>query len=151
MTTTPAGPGPRRGRTAAGQHPDSAAEQRVLSETAKQVPHMTRKVGRAHAQTVRDTPRVGQRKVTSRCRIPARTATSPGWCVRRPVQLQLPVVGRVPIPRPDQLAFYGAAGRTGGGRTGRLAVVAVAIGAGHALGQRTTALAEKNPPTEKEP
>ena len=46
--------------------------------------------------------------------------------------LQLPVVGRVPIPRPDQLAFYGVL-------AGLVAVelvdwpVAVAIGAGHAL------------------
>jgi hypothetical protein len=46
--------------------------------------------------------------------------------------LQLPVVGRVPIPRPDQLAFYGAL-------AGLVAVelvdwpVAVAIGVGHAL------------------
>jgi hypothetical protein len=46
--------------------------------------------------------------------------------------LQLPVVGRVPIPRPDQLAFYGAL-------AGLVAIelvdwpVAVAIGVGHAL------------------
>jgi hypothetical protein len=46
--------------------------------------------------------------------------------------LQLPVVGRVPIPRPDQLAFYG-------GLAGLVALelidwpVAVAIGVGHAL------------------
>ena len=46
--------------------------------------------------------------------------------------LQLPVVGRVPIPRPDQLAFYGALAAL-------VAVemvdwpVAVAIGVGHAL------------------
>ena len=46
--------------------------------------------------------------------------------------LQVPVVGRVPIPRPDQLAFYGAL-------AGLVAVelvdwpVAVAIGVGHAL------------------
>jgi hypothetical protein len=46
--------------------------------------------------------------------------------------VQLPVVGRVPIPRPDQLAFYGAL-------AGLVAVelidwpVAVAIGVGHAL------------------
>jgi hypothetical protein len=46
--------------------------------------------------------------------------------------LQLPVIGRVPIPRPDQLAFYGAL-------AGLVAVelvdwpVAVAIGVGHAL------------------
>jgi hypothetical protein len=46
--------------------------------------------------------------------------------------LQLPVLGRVPFPRPDQLAFYGA--------LAALVVVdlvdwpvAVAIGAGHAL------------------
>jgi hypothetical protein len=46
--------------------------------------------------------------------------------------LQLPVVGRVPIPRPDQLAFYGALAAL-------VAVemvewpVAVAIGVGHAI------------------
>src|SRR5688572_6481793 len=46
--------------------------------------------------------------------------------------LQLPFVGRVPFPRPDQLAFYGALAAL-------VAVelvdwpVAVAIGAGHAL------------------
>jgi hypothetical protein len=46
--------------------------------------------------------------------------------------LQLPVVGRVPIPRPDQLAFYGALAAL-------VAIemvdwpVAVAIGVGHAL------------------
>ncbi len=46
--------------------------------------------------------------------------------------MQLPVVGRVPIPRPDQLAFYGALAAL-------VAVemvdwpVAVAIGVGHAL------------------
>lgn len=46
--------------------------------------------------------------------------------------LQLPVVGRVPFPRPDQLAFYGAL-------AGLVVVelvdwpVAVAIGVGHAL------------------
>jgi hypothetical protein len=46
--------------------------------------------------------------------------------------VQLPVVGRVPIPRPDQLAFYGALAAL-------VAVemvdwpVAVAIGVGHAL------------------
>jgi hypothetical protein len=46
--------------------------------------------------------------------------------------VNLPVVGRVPIPRPDQLAYYGA--------LAALAAVevidwpvAVAIGAGHAL------------------
>jgi hypothetical protein len=46
--------------------------------------------------------------------------------------LQLPVVGRVPIPRPDQLAFYGALAAL-------VAVelvewpAAVAIGVGHAI------------------
>jgi hypothetical protein len=46
--------------------------------------------------------------------------------------LQLPIVGRVPFPRPDQLAFYGALAAL-------VAVelvewpVALAIGAGHAL------------------
>jgi hypothetical protein len=46
--------------------------------------------------------------------------------------LQLPLVGRVPFPRPDQLAFYGAL-------AGLVVVelvdwpVAVAIGVGHAL------------------
>jgi hypothetical protein len=50
----------------------------------------------------------------------------------RSFALQLPVVGRVPIPRPDQLAFYGALAAL-------VAVemvdwpVAVAIGVGHAL------------------
>lgn len=46
--------------------------------------------------------------------------------------VQLPVVGRVPIPRPDQLAFYSALAAL-------VAVelvdwpIALAIGAGHAL------------------
>ncbi|HYZ67691.1 MAG TPA: hypothetical protein VE666_07795 [Mycobacterium sp.] len=46
--------------------------------------------------------------------------------------LRLPVIGRLPIPRPDQLAFYGAL-------AGLVAAelidwpVAVAIGVGHAL------------------
>jgi hypothetical protein len=46
--------------------------------------------------------------------------------------LQLPMMGRVPFPRPDQLAFYGAL-------TGLVVAelvdwpVAVAIGVGHAL------------------
>ena len=57
--------------------------------------------------------------------------------------LQLPVVGRVPIPRPDQLAFYGALAAL-------VAVemvdwpVAVAIGVGHAL---ISERPEKNPPS----
>jgi hypothetical protein len=46
--------------------------------------------------------------------------------------MKLPVLGRVPIPRPDQLAFYGAL-------AGLVVIelvewpVAVAIGVGHAL------------------
>jgi hypothetical protein len=46
--------------------------------------------------------------------------------------LQLPIVGRAPFPRPDQLAFYGALAAL-------VAVelvewpVAIAIGAGHAI------------------
>jgi hypothetical protein len=63
--------------------------------------------------------------------------------------IQLPVVGRVPIPRPDQLAFYGAL-------AGLVLVemidwpVAVAIGVGHALvSERQTA--ENNGPEEHQP
>jgi hypothetical protein len=58
--------------------------------------------------------------------------------------IQLPVVGRVPIPRPDQLAFYGALAAL-------VAVelvdwpVAVAIGAGHALVSGRTQQQEKDP------
>ncbi|BCI52054.1 hypothetical protein NIIDNTM18_13320 [Mycolicibacterium litorale] len=57
--------------------------------------------------------------------------------------ISLPVVGRVPLPRPDQLAFYAAL-------AGLVAVelvewpVAVAIGAGHALVSRT----QDNPPPQ---
>jgi hypothetical protein len=49
--------------------------------------------------------------------------------------LQLPVIGRVPFPRPDQMAFYGALAAL-------VAIelvewpVAVAIGAGHAIVSR---------------
>jgi hypothetical protein len=59
--------------------------------------------------------------------------------------ISLPVVGRVPIPRPDQLAFYAAL-------AGLVAVelvewpVAVAIGAGHALVSQTR---ENKPPQEQ--
>ncbi|WP_157531132.1 hypothetical protein [Mycobacterium sp. IS-1496] len=58
--------------------------------------------------------------------------------------ISLPVIGRVPIPRPDQLAFYAAL-------AGLVAVelvewpVAVAIGAGHALVSQNR---EKSPPQE---
>ena len=57
--------------------------------------------------------------------------------------LALPVVGRVPIPRPDQLAFYGAL-------AGLVAIelvdwpVAVAIGVGHALVSGRPEQSEKN-------
>ena len=63
--------------------------------------------------------------------------------------IRLPVVGRVPIPRPDQLAFYGAL-------AGLVLVemidwpVAVAIGVGHALvSERETA--ENNGLEEHQP
>jgi hypothetical protein len=64
--------------------------------------------------------------------------------------LQLPVVGRVPIPRPDQLAFYGALAAL-------VAVemvewpVAVAIGVGHALVSGRPERQENNPPTDSKP
>jgi hypothetical protein len=67
-----------------------------------------------------DDAKVSHREVAQRVRGAGRFA------------LQLPVVGRVPIPRPDQLAFYGALAAL-------VAVemvewpVAVAIGVGHAL------------------
>jgi hypothetical protein len=62
--------------------------------------------------------------------------------------LQLPVVGRVPFPRPDQLAFYGALAAL-------VAVelvewpVAVAIGAGHALVSGRPRQPEKNASPDK--
>lgn len=58
--------------------------------------------------------------------------------------LQLPVIGRVPFPRPDQLAFYGALAAL-------VAVelvewpVAVAIGAGHAI---VSSRAPEKPPSD---
>jgi hypothetical protein len=63
--------------------------------------------------------------------------------------VQLPVVGRVPIPRPDQLAFYGAL-------AGLVVVelvdwpVAVAIGVGHALisGREAQSSGENGPRPE---
>ena len=64
--------------------------------------------------------------------------------------LQLPVVGRVPIPRPDQLAFYGALAAL-------VAVelvdwpVAVAIGAGHALVSGRPQRPEKNLSSDDQP
>lgn len=62
--------------------------------------------------------------------------------------LQLPVIGRVPFPRPDQLAFYGALAAL-------VAVelvewpVAVAIGAGHAIVSRNSS--EKSSPDGSTP
>lgn len=61
--------------------------------------------------------------------------------------ISLPVVGRVPFPRPDQLAFYAAL-------AGLVVVelvewpVAVAIGAGHAL---ITQKPEKRDPDPRSP
>jgi hypothetical protein len=62
--------------------------------------------------------------------------------------LQLPVLGRIPFPRPDQLAFYGALAAL-------VAVelvewpVAVAIGAGHALVSGRARQPEKAQSAEK--
>lgn len=84
--------------------------------------HTTRRPTKGDAQVSDPTPQRGpsHRETAQRVRGAEKFA------------LQLPVVGRVPIPRPDQLAFYGA-----------LAVLvavemvdwpaAVAIGVGHAL------------------
>jgi hypothetical protein len=64
--------------------------------------------------------------------------------------LQLPVLGRIPFPRPDQLAFYGALAAL-------VAVelvewpVAVAIGAGHALVSERARQPEKAQSAEQEP
>ena len=64
--------------------------------------------------------------------------------------LQLPVVGRVPIPRPDQLAFYGALAAL-------VAVemvewpVAVAIGVGHAIVSGRPERQENTLPTDSKP
>lgn len=64
--------------------------------------------------------------------------------------VQLPLVGKVPIPRPDQLAFYGALAAL-------VAVelvewpVAVAIGAGHALVTNNRDQPEKNRDKDSEP
>jgi len=64
--------------------------------------------------------------------------------------LQLPLIGRVPIPRPDQLAFYGALAAL-------VAVelvdwpVAVAIGAGHALTSGRSSGPEKDRPADRTP
>jgi hypothetical protein len=64
--------------------------------------------------------------------------------------LQLPVVGRVPFPRPDQLAFYAALAAL-------VAVelvewpVAVAIGAGHALVSNRPREPEKSQHEPEEP
>jgi hypothetical protein len=63
--------------------------------------------------------------------------------------LQLPMVGRVPFPRPDQLAFYGA---LAGLVVAELVdwPVAVAIGVGHALisGRPEQNAGEKGSPPE---
>jgi hypothetical protein len=80
--------------------------------------HATRRTTKGDEQVSKPDP--SHRDVAERVRAADRFA------------LQLPVVGRVPIPRPDQLAFYG-------GLAGLVALelidwpVAVAIGVGHAL------------------
>ena len=83
--------------------------------------HATRGPTEGDAQVTKDTSDgAGHRATARRVREADRLA------------LQLPVVGRVPIPRPDQLAFYGALAAL-------VAVelvewpAAVAIGVGHAL------------------
>jgi hypothetical protein len=74
----------------------------------------------ATGKPTKDDAQVSHSEVTQRVREANRFA------------LQLPVVGRVPIPRPDQLAFYGALAAL-------VAVelvewpAAVAIGVGHAI------------------
>lgn len=58
--------------------------------------------------------------------------------------LQLPAIGRVPIPRPDQVAFYGAlAALVAAGLVEWPA--AVVIGAGHALVSNRPEQAEAKP------
>lgn len=58
--------------------------------------------------------------------------------------LQLPAIGRVPIPRPDQVAFYGAlAALVAAGLVEWPA--AVVIGAGHALVTTRPEQAEAKP------
>jgi hypothetical protein len=58
--------------------------------------------------------------------------------------LQLPVIGRVPIPRPDQLAFYSALGALVGAELLDWPI-ALAIGAGHAL------VSQQRPPEKSWP
>jgi hypothetical protein len=58
--------------------------------------------------------------------------------------LQLPVVGRVPFPRPDQLAFYGALAALVAAELVEWPI-AVAIGAGHALVSSRPRQPEKSP------
>jgi hypothetical protein len=58
--------------------------------------------------------------------------------------LQLPMIGRVPFPRPDQLAFYGALAALVAFELVEWPV-AVAIGAGHALVSNHPRQPEKSP------
>jgi hypothetical protein len=64
--------------------------------------------------------------------------------------VQVPGLGRVPIPRPDQLAFYGALAAL-------VAIelvdwpVAIAIGAGHALVSGRPSIEKKNHDSGLEP
>lgn len=95
--------------------------------------HTTRRTTKGDAQ-VTEATRAPHRDVAQQVREADRFA------------LQLPVVGRVPIPRPDQLAFYG-------GLAALVAVelidwpVAVAIGVGHALVSGPPREGEKNHPS----
>lgn len=100
--------------------------------------HTTRRPTEDDAQVTKDAPEgAGHRATARRVREADRFA------------LQLPVVGRVPIPRPDQLAFYGALAAL-------VAVemvdwpVAVAIGVGHALVSERPRQ-EKDPSEHEEP
>lgn len=61
--------------------------------------------------------------------------------------VQLPIVGRVPIPRPDQLAFYGALAALVAAELIDWPI-AVAIGAGHALVSGRPRQPESKPPAE---
>src|SRR3954452_11861857 len=97
-------------------------------------------------------PSVGQQNVKPRCPVsPIRTAMWLAGCATPTDSLcRLPLIGRVPIPRPDQLAFYGALAAL-------VAVelvdwpVAVAIGAGHALISGRSPGPEKDRPADRTP
>jgi hypothetical protein len=93
-----------------------------------------RRNGEGHATRE---PTEGDTQVTSHRDVARKVADADRFA------LQLPGLGRVPIPRPDQLAFYGALAAL-------VAIelvdwpVAVAIGAGHALISGRPQSQEKN-------